>query len=95
MKHLFILLICVVLSVLVAFYDWLPLPSGGMFYLMKRVPWLFDLPVFVGMFFTPRGAHGVSPWGLFLGVFVQAVLVAYGLYFLAGWVVKRLKPGSG
>jgi len=95
MKHIIILLTCLMVSVVVAFYDQLPLPDGGLFKAMKHMPWLFDFPVLVGMLFTPKSVHGVSPLGFGFGFFLQSGALIYGLWLLVWLLTKRFAHSGG
>lgn len=95
MKHVTIIVTCLVVSALTAFYDRLPLTDGGLFKLTKYIPWLFEFPMYVGLFFTPKNVHGVSPWGFGLGFFLQSVAAVYAVWFLGWFVVKRFMRTEG
>jgi hypothetical protein len=95
MKHSVILISCLIVSALVAFYDRLPLPDGGLFKLTKYTPWLLEFPTYVGLLFTPKNMHGLNPWGLGLGFFLQSVAVVYAFWALGRLVVKRLMRVDG
>ncbi len=89
MKHIIVTVACLLVSVVMVFYDQLPLPSGGLFKVMKELPWLFEFPIRIGMLLSARGAHGVNQWGFGLGLFLESLALAYGVGFIL-WSLAQI-----